>query len=482
MPLEKRQSLAPFAYASASLLLAVPLVAHAYVGYFARYMADDYCTAAALRTEGLLGMQRYFYVEWSGRFSFTFTVGLVETLGAGVVPYLPGLLLASLVAALTWAVSRFGFGWRVALLAAELVAFATLDDNKSGVHEALYWQTGALTYTLPLVLLAVLAGQAAHLARGERGRIGAWRLACFFLLAFYAGGFSETSAVMQTAALGMALAGCLGLRRAVAAPSLAKGLSAALLGSILALVVVALAPGNQVRQALLPASAGLAAAARASAESALAFVLFEHNYQGTAHIRLLALLLPLLFALCRARRPHGATRRFWLWAIPAGAFVAVFACFLPSHYAASREPPFRALVVPQFVLVCALVAWGHLLGGALRGVNAPRRAFRLLTAALVALALAGPPALAALKTLRQAGKARALAAVWDRQDRETREAVARGERRLTLPVLYNVGGTDVLTNDPAWYVNACAARYYGAESITGVPSGEGRRVMFGEDR
>jgi hypothetical protein len=54
--------------------------------------------------------------------------------------------------------------------------------------------------------------------------------------------------------------------------------------------------------------------------------------------------------------------------IPAAALVVVFACFPPSAYAMSREPPFRALVVPQFVLACALVSWGYALGLALRRV------------------------------------------------------------------------------------------------------------------
>ena len=70
-------------------LLAAALAAHAYVGLFARYMADDYCTAGTVRTAGLLETQRHFYLAWSGRFSFTWTVSLVELLGTGVVPYLP---------------------------------------------------------------------------------------------------------------------------------------------------------------------------------------------------------------------------------------------------------------------------------------------------------------------------------------------------------------------------------------------------------
>jgi hypothetical protein len=479
---------AALAYASAALLLSAPLLAHAYVGLFTRYMADDYCTAAALRLSGLLGMQRHFYVEWSGRFSFTLTVGLVETLGTAVVPYLPAALLASWLAALTWAAEGFGLRRPAAFLLAELIVFATLDDNKGGVYEALYWQTGSLTYALPLVILVMLAGHAARLGRRGGGRVGAWRLALFGAAAFYAGGLSETSVVMQTAALCLALAACLRRRRREAARAVARLLGAALLGSLLALAVVALAPGNQVRRAGLPAPRGLPSAASSSAGAALAFVFSEHNIPGTAHVRLAALLLPLLIAFHTTRTRGGDEEGGGggpgaspLWAIPAGAFVVVVACFVPSFHVMSSEPPPRALVVPQFVLACALAAWGYALGGALRRAYAPRAHVKVLSAALAAALLAAP-AWAASKTLRRAGKARALAAVWDRQDAETRAAVARGERRLSVPLLYNIGGTDLMSRDPSWYVNACAAAYYGAESITAVPGGEGGRVMFGPDR
>src|ERR671917_175383 len=116
LPTHAKSRSATAAVASAALLLGAPLLAHAYVGLFTRYMADDYCTAAALRQAGLLAMQKALYVGWSGRFSFTLAAGLVETLGAGVVPYLPALVLAAWVAALVWAASQFGLSRVGALL------------------------------------------------------------------------------------------------------------------------------------------------------------------------------------------------------------------------------------------------------------------------------------------------------------------------------------------------------------------------------
>jgi hypothetical protein len=97
------------------------------------------------------------------------------------------------------------------------------------------------------------------------------------------------------------------------------------------------------------------------------------------------------------------------------------------------------------------------------------------------LVVAAFPPYAAKRTLAPVGKARALAAIWDRRDAEIRAAIARGERRLTVPADYNLGGTDMMTGDASWYVNECAAAFYGAETITATHGGEGSRVMFGED-
>jgi hypothetical protein len=476
------------AVAFAALLLGAPLLAHAYMGLFTRYMADDYCTAAMLRQAGLLGMQRALYVGWSGRFSFTLAVALVETFGAGVAAYLPALVLAAWLAALVWAASQFGLSRVGALLLAELILFVTLDDNTGGVHEALYWQTGSLTYALPLVILTLVAGGLARLHARGAGRVGWPSLLLYGAASFCAGGFSETFVVMQTAALSAALAVCVWRSRRgdEAARAVARALCAALLGSLLALAVVAAAPGNAARRASL---ASLKASQKAvpsaphvallsSFKAAGAFVFDEHNYRGTAHLRLVALLLPLLAAFCASRRKGGGGRAFLLWAVPAAAFVAVAACYAPAFYVMSREPPPRALLVPQFVLTSALAAWGYLLGGALRRAYEPPERVRVLSAVLALALLLFAAARAAALTLGQADKARALANVWDGQDAEMRAAVARGERRLTVHVLYNLGGTDLLTEDPAWYVNLCVADYYGAESVKAVPGGEGGRVMF----
>src|SRR4030088_2246691 len=138
-------------------VLALPLAVYASVGGFARYTADDYCWAGVLRTEGFLAAQVSWYTIYSPRYAFTFIVNVVELAGPGIVPALPIAAILVWLATLTWTLRQFGLQTMHALLMAELAALATL-QTAPDLPQSLYWQTGMLTYLLPLVLATFLIG------------------------------------------------------------------------------------------------------------------------------------------------------------------------------------------------------------------------------------------------------------------------------------------------------------------------------------
>src|SRR3979411_1969833 len=88
--------------AALGVALALPLVAFASIGSFARYTADDYCWAGVLRTAGFLNAQVQWYTDYSPRYAFTFLVNLVELAGPGIVPALPATAIVVWCATLTW--------------------------------------------------------------------------------------------------------------------------------------------------------------------------------------------------------------------------------------------------------------------------------------------------------------------------------------------------------------------------------------------
>ena len=91
-----------FCLGTLGVIVATPLLAHAYLGQYTRPMADDFCMAAVSQAEGFLASLRFWYFGWSGRFSHLSLVGVTDLLGFGAVPALPALVLAAWSSALAW--------------------------------------------------------------------------------------------------------------------------------------------------------------------------------------------------------------------------------------------------------------------------------------------------------------------------------------------------------------------------------------------
>ncbi|MCA1594572.1 MAG: DUF6056 family protein, partial [Acidobacteria bacterium] len=376
---------------------------------------------------------------------------------------------------------------------ATLILFATLSETPS-VFESLYWQTGMLTYLVPLVVLTFYIGFLKKCcdspARGRRR--DALCLASSFLITFVAGGFSETYVVLQSCLLSVALACAVGLpwlKRTKLWPLLVAGL----LGSVAALAMVAASPGNKVRQAALPSPQGFFNSVMSSFAYAFDFITGEHVYLVPPVLRwttvllvaLLAFRLPLDEAAPAARALKSGNLKWALVLSPLAAYLLIVACIFPAMYVAASHPPPRSLVNAQFVLVCFMVGWGYLVGLALKRIAAKNATphdtplFNALSvAALVLLALI--PLAATRATLLRVPKARALAALWEKQHAELRAAESRGVKSMTVSTVYYLEGTDLLKRDPQWYVNECVAAYYGMDSLTAVPDPEGIRIMVEE--
>jgi len=165
-------------------------------------------------------------------------------------------------------------------------------------------------------------------------------------------------------------------------------------------------------------------------------------------------------------------------------FTAITLCFAPAMYAMSIRPPPRALVTAQYVLACCAVSCGLLASLALKRLSLSegvrRSALPLYLSVAVVIASAYVATSGSQITLAKSNKSRALAALWDRQDREISEARSQGRRDLTIPTIHYLTGTDLLTSDPQWYVNQCMSSYYGLDSIVGRPNPEALKIMAGD--
>jgi hypothetical protein len=237
------------------ILLALPLVLYAWIGFYSRYVADDFWTAGYLRQLGFWEAQRYWYLSFSGRYSFTFLVSLIELLGVGATRWLPVSSLVLWTGALYWfwdglfRLAGLPYSRWVRLSAALLVIYTTLRTLVFGWQQAFLWQTGLLTYTVPLIGLTFWSAWFLNcLCHPEVDTPKRHTLLWTALLFWFLGGLSETSLAFQTVLLGLALVFFAFSSREI--PHRRDSLSllaAGLAGTLAALLCMFIAPGTSVR-------------------------------------------------------------------------------------------------------------------------------------------------------------------------------------------------------------------------------------------
>jgi hypothetical protein len=473
--------LTPLSLVAGSLAL-LPLAAHAYLGTFSRYLADDFCTASSLRSLGFAASQAHWYETWSGRFSFTFVVSLAQAVGPRLTPWLPSLAI------LTWLAAWLYFGrkvlgdsqpmgWLVWIPIGAVQAFATL-RGAPNVYQSLYWQTGMTTYVLPVALAIAYAGWMWPYAAGgaENAKPG-WGVGFVsFVVAFVLGGFSETYVALQTTALGMGLFLSLALVHKENRAKAATLIGVALIGSILAGLAQALAPGTQVRSGLMPPHPALVELVQATLKDGYLFL--ARTVKGSPAAIALAVGLPCslilirdLAATARDSIGEGMRRRTVtvLILLPVLIPVLMLSTIAPYEYAISSYPDARVLVSTMFVLAGGLAVWGAALGRllALTPVLKSRRG------SLAALGLAGIATLGlalasiqdASSTLASAPVARSYAQTWDKRDADLRRIAHPGEGPVATPSLRHMGGLAEIGRDPEEWINRCVAGTYGLEAV-----------------
>ncbi|HEX2981518.1 MAG TPA: DUF6056 family protein, partial [Anaerolineaceae bacterium] len=344
---------------------------------YTRYHADDFCTAGMLRSSGWLGAQVYWYTQWSGRFAFYAVVSLAEAAGVWLAPVLPVLTGLIWLAGLAWMAAglftwlRVRAGRTLAWFMAAVVLFVTL-FTLPNLFQSMFWQTGLITYVFPLVLLTYWAALFLHWQTRESAGSQAFRWLGLALLAFIAGGFSETSVAVQVVFFTLGLAATLAFVKGPRRASAFGYWGLALAASLAAMAAIFFAPGNQVRQALLPETPGLVRIVTFSIRNAAHIA---GKYVIWSPLTALAsVMLPGLTGLIYRPNEAAPRRRSWVLAlvgIPlAGAGLVVAAC-APTVYAMNAYPDDRVIVVPQFILACTAVAWGFSAGWALRERIAP---------------------------------------------------------------------------------------------------------------
>jgi hypothetical protein len=445
---------------------------HAGLGSYSRFMADDYCSAAESLRLGILRAAWFWYRTWTGRYSASVLDAAFGALGPGFTPAVTALVLIVWMASLFAAIllySRSTGGHAQPLLGfsiAGVVLFLTLALAPS-VPQALYWGQGMRSVIPPLIVMAL--DTAIFLFARERNwprwEAILW-MALSFMMAFGAGGFSETYAALQVVILGLALAMLFFARERNPRRQDALFLSTGLAGAILAVVVVIASPGNPARAANFPPAPGLLDLLRISFESYGIFL----SQLVSSPLKVTALAASLTFGIWAGLHSAFGPRGWRVAVIIAAAgLVLTFSCFPPAAYGESTVPPDRTLLIPTYMLVLAAV----LVGAAVSGPLAERwkPATPLSYASILLLWIAAILSLHQMLAVRPTyiAYARAWGQFHSQMIGFRREGIASAVISTADMKANNWAQLNTLGDNTRFWLNKCVGDYYGVKVISATP-------------
>lgn len=441
----------------------------AYLGYFNRDWADDWCYNADFKNLGFLETvagYAYNVTYTPSRYSVTIFAGLIQAFEIPGMQLMTPLTIIFWVAGLAYLFYNFvgmvghRFSkWLVVLAAAIIVYFSIYFSPH--IYQSLYWRTGMLTYVTPLVFLpwifVFITGQSKH---EKPSRL----LTVFiFLLALLGGGFSEASCTVLVSTLGLyTLIAGIGYRqkRPWAVKTLVPAL-VALVGAIAAMVLLVFAPTTQVRAERYGEPAGLIELAVLLYQFTYAF--FVLSIKDTRNILLILMSVFsgfLFFPSIKSDKPL----KILLLATAVGllSVLLVAASLAPSAYVERGLPADRTIIIPRFIAVFGFVVAGWLSGLALREMFTARW-LEILAVVLLLISYAFP--LYSLKVTAEKVPIYAQRAqAWDAREATIQAALADGQERVDVFAIDGLPVGGIRDFDPpgktGFWITRCAMDYY----------------------
>lgn len=443
------------------------LYLYGYLGFYSRFIADDYCIAAVARDLPWYESQIYWYTNWHGAYIVTLLDELLPVVApvySFVAPILLVLWFFALFAGM-YAILANTLVTRVRLLLAVLLAlfflFAFFLLNPQ-VPQTFFWWSGIRSYNLPILFFILF--MLFYVRVREKKYPLVFSIVSGGVAGFILAGFREVFVALLIVFLFLLVA--LELYYFRAAWYKTSGyffLIASAIGVLIGTAIILSSPGNSVRQGLYPEPPSLL---RAFLFSLLWFSqLLQSILQNISQILgilgtyLLFLWAGMLFGA--RRKPDGLGLLLFVMAL---AFL--FGVFIPSAYAASEPAPERTTSLGIFFFLLLIAASGFVTGQAQgRGKN-PIFETRAMTIAIVALVFLSASAYMEKQLwLEQRDGYVTLAQQWDDTHAMVLSAKSNQETTVYIPPVRNLAALPEPDEDVDFWVNKCFSNYYGVEVI-----------------
>lgn len=455
-----------------------------YLGTFSRFWADDFCYFVTFEnSQNIFQAVQTFYFSWSNRYTNILLIGIIGIFGRQAIAYLPAVMIGLLVLSLFMLFQQLKILLRlpisslISLNLAILLSFFTILQTPNR-FQSVFWMMGLVTYFAPLIFLA---STTALIAWGIRVRpIGKQRASMLILLAilvFLAGGLSETTLTFQITAFSLVFAAALAFTYGEQKKSAIIFSLVALTFSLLALLVVILAPGNTIRLETMPEDTQF------SIDKALLIFIFTWDFiRDTTRSLLTPTLVSVVaafsVALAASRQQAIPTpRRFWLILalVAPTAYLLIASMVTPSVYVygAYGYPEPRALFPAQFVLTAALMIFGFLLGWQTANWLLQKSSLLVSSGKIVIilflLAVAAYPLWFLQRETQTVPQFARHAERWDARNAYIIEQRQQGNLDIILDGIPSPGKLIELRANRNFWVNLCVADFYGLNSIAVFP-------------
>lgn len=389
------------------------------------------------------------------------------TLGPGVLSAVVPLTIVVWLAALTGFFRSFlpRLSNRIlislALASSSLFCLFLLTPD---IRQSLYWGQGMRSVVPPLMMGTVQIVLLHYIRSREWTSVQLWLWGILsFAWALVAGGFSETYAAFQVAALTISLTMMLMFENPKFS-STTLFLGTGLLGAFFALILVILAPGNAERQSFFPPPPGLASMLAISLKSYLIYLAELVNLPA----RIAAILgLFSLAALAGSQLKQGRNARL-VWIVPSLMLVFTFICFPPAAYGTSEAPPNRTLILPTYFFIVGIVIWG-IVSGNLLGKKQNVLVSTLLPV-LATVTIAGAALIHSISLYQSRTEFIDYAQMWDQTEASILTSKQNGASQVLIPVTQNWASLNTPNDNPRFWVNVCMSRYYDVQILATTES------------
>jgi len=470
-PLDKQKTdrLFQFALILANIVFLIALTIYAVRGFYSRYWADDYCFGSIFHQHGLFEGTGFFYQNTSNRFAAYFLVGLNELLGEHAISFLPAFMILitvfiySVVFKLAFRLVKFPQKWGVSLLLSQLMTYFML-LTAPDLFQSIFWRSGIVSYYAPipflgLTLIIILTGI-------RHGKFKFLQLVLLALVTFFSAGLSETFAALESGLwLILIVVALIFITKDRRRPILQSG-AVALLGSMIAMLIMIKAPGNIMRLETLEQATSLWQVIYLSLRFGTSFLYNTLRGYPLPILILFATSAILAYHLSGHTKP-GIDEKTWvkiLWGSLITGFILLVCVAAPTAYGMMAYPENRAWMLGRFVSVLAMIIVGFSTG-ILSHRFMDRIVDTCLMSIIILVLLSLYPFKGAWQEWQQLSAWQTGALAWDARQQGILDSISEGEISLTVQAFDSIGSVAELTANPHYWVNVCAANYYGVEEI-----------------